>query len=96
MKQHLVVILRKMHEVINKDFEETDFANRYWYWRHSWTVDQEIEFKTWLVKYLKSNKEARKEICSFTSLTSKDYLENVAQQFTSNYGWKTEYGEKQK
>jgi len=86
---HLQQILRQMCYVIGVDPETIDFGQHDWYMQHTWTQEQEQEFKIWLTDYIYNNNEARKEILEFPR-KDKKHCEKAASEFLFNYGWKYE------
>lgn len=82
--QEVQKYLRKMFEVINVEVEGFDFNQDHWYALHTWTPEQEQEFKKWLTKeFMKDNKLVKKK------------AESMAQWFLLSWGWKTEDKDKQ-
>ena len=69
--------------------KDIDFKASNWFWEHTWTAEQEQEFRAWLINYLKTTPAARRELMRFPSLQGKRDLERFADLFLLNYGWKT-------
>lgn len=88
MTKHLTAILKKMCSITNAEYTNIDFKREDWFLDHTWTIKQELEFKSWLVKYLKKSAGARKELMNFPTLFTKNHLEKVASFFVLTYGWK--------
>lgn len=57
-----------------------------WYHDHEWTIEQNDQFKKWLVNYLYTNTSARREFSIHAK--TKKYLKLWADSFAMNYGWK--------
>jgi hypothetical protein len=87
MNKHLKYILQVMCSYVGADFDSIDFKDGEWFWKYSWTPQQQNEFMEWLVDYLYKNKEARELICEHP-VKRKSHLRSVAQMFIFNYGWK--------
>jgi len=79
-------ILRKMCEMVNVPYEKVDFTKERWFHDHTWTAEQEKEFKEWLAKYMFNSQAARVAL----SYCRKDMTscEQFAEMFAFNYGWK--------
>lgn len=83
-RPHLDAVLDKMCEVVGA--EDVDFNAQNWFWQHSWTQEQEDEFKDWLTDYLR-NRAAQVELMSYPRGAKKD-RKLFAEAFIWNYGWK--------
>jgi hypothetical protein len=82
MVNHQEVILRKMCECVNADYDimhpKMLIKESEWYLEYSWTSEQENAFHKWMVSYLKDKKGM-----------SKRQAEIEASYFGLNYGWTT-------
>jgi len=87
MNKYLKKILETMCQEVGADFEKMNFKQQDWFWEYSWTEGQEESFKSWLIDYLKENKEARYSLMNIPS-SDKKILERFVNQFLLNYGWK--------
>ena len=87
MNKYLEEILEKMCKIVKVDYKDIDFESKDWYLKHEWTPKQEDEYKKWLFKYLKNNREARNELMEYPSKTKRD-LNKFIDNFVFNYGWK--------
>ena len=85
---HLLKILTEMCNRVGADVNEVDFHANDWFWQYTWAGSQQDDFISWLINYLKTNREARKEICRRPSMRSKAHLTMVAESFVFNWGWK--------
>lgn len=85
MNSEIEIILRKMCEFVDADYDKIDFKDHKWYLSHEWTVEQETKFQEWLLDYLK-----KLPIKSFRKLynSGKYELEKNVKWFTFQYGWK--------
>ena len=88
MNKYIKEILLKQCKIVKADYNKIDFKKEDWYWDYRWTEQQELEFKLWLIDYIKTNKEARNELMTIPS-NNKHFLNKFADQFSLNYGWKT-------
>lgn len=88
MEKHLTVILKQMCEMAGVDYKKIDFKKQSWYSEHEWHPFIEETFKHWMYKYLKTNRDARKELCALP-FSTKRYLNGVVDEFILQYGWKT-------
>ena len=81
--------LRKMCEVVGAEYESVDFNNNAdpYFWKQTWTKDQEGEFTAWLADYLYTDKEARNEFMQFPA-KNKKLCQSAAYWFVWNHGWK--------
>ena len=84
-KKHLEVILRKMCRMVGANYNSMNFKESNWFHKHSWTEEEESEFKKWLIKYFNDHVEARHALMKFPL---KKYVKESAQSFIFNYGWK--------
>lgn len=87
--EHLTVILKEMCSRVGADYDKMPMQDKeqQWYYRYSWTEDDEIKFIEWLTNYLYASIKARRELMTITSKNKKRCKE-VAQFFVFNYGWK--------
>ncbi len=86
--EHLEIILKKIFEYSPIEYSK-EFCNQdNWFWKHSWTKEQEQEFITWLANYMIANKDARQDLMRLPQKTKKR-CRGFARYFTSVYGWKT-------
>lgn len=84
-KDHSVEIMTKMCDAIRVDYKDVDFQADHWYWSHTWTKEQEEEFRVWLGKFLVKHKYATK---GKKRGQNAGYYE--AGKLIMNYGWKLE------
>ena len=87
MSEHLTIILEKMCDIADVDFDEMDFKKNDWYLDHSWSVEQEKKFAKWLTDYLFMSKEAREELLT-SPRRSRPACRAAALMFVLNFGWK--------
>lgn len=92
MNKYLEELMREMCSRVGADFNEIDFKAPNWYEEYTWTEQEQEDFMGWIVKYLKSNYKARKELMTFPHTTSVKELRKFAGMFILGYGWKCEYG----
>lgn len=84
--RHFKIILSKMFEFVNAEFDEELVLEKDWYKKYSWTQEQEDGFEKWLTDYLCNSSEAREEIIWFP-VKSKTSCKRAANAFITNYGW---------
>jgi len=65
--------------------DEIDFTDENWFTKHKWTVREELDFKDWLVEFMKNNPEVLDEMENET-IIRRDILE-MAIDFVIFYGW---------
>lgn len=85
--EHIQEVLSKMCEMVGTKIEDIDFNDEEWYYTHTWTDNQQEEFKKWLVDYLHKKHSARK-LLTMVRTKDKKLLEKAASSFIFNYGWK--------
>lgn len=88
MSDSLVVVLKKMCDIVGADFDSIQFESDDWFLKHSWEEDQEKEFIDWMADYLYKNRIARLEMTKITNNTKRN-CRNAAVQFVWNYGWRS-------
>jgi hypothetical protein len=77
-----------MCDIADVDYYSIDFQSDGWYSKHTWSKNEEYDFKVWFYEYLRDNKEARKEIMNYPSTKSKN-IEEAVSFFVSMYGFVT-------
>ena len=85
--KHLNIILSKMHDVIGVEWDNK--LETFDYGTHSWDYYKENEFKFWMIRYLRDNKEAREEIMR-QPVNELDTIKGTVGEFIFNYGCKSE------
>ena len=82
-------IKKKLCSYVGADYKEIDWENTAdpYYWKYTWTNEQEEDFKNWLADYLYSSKQAR--MIYRTPPRNKKQCKECAYWFTWNHGWKT-------
>lgn len=86
LPKYLNLAINKMCEVIDVDPESIDYDDPNWFHSHKWDMAQEDEFKNWLLKLMRTNKEARAEMMS-SSRTDNRSLDKFWQEFNLMWGW---------
>jgi len=84
----LKIILTKMCNMVNADYDKINFSEENWFYKYEWSDYDENKFKKWLIEYLEKNIEARKEILGYGLRLNNKKLESSASMFILNYGWK--------
>lgn len=87
MDKTLELILRKMCDMVGAEYEKMGFKDAKWYYKHTWTKEQEDEFTEWLADLLYRRVEARRLFHGFHYKTKRRCRE-YAESFVWNYGWK--------
>ena len=77
-----------MFKIVKQDFTWEYTKREDWYLKNTWSDEQQIEFKNWLVDYLYNNLEARKEIMN-VPIRNKKTIISVVDWFLLDYGWTT-------
>lgn len=82
-------IFGKMSEMIGVDFKTIDINKKGWYDDHTWTRQQEKEFKQWLTEYFKKSKGA---FWFFRDINvyphNRTQCKLLAEKLTNQYGWR--------
>ena len=80
-------VLRKMCQSVDVDWKKVDFQERDWYWKHTWTIEDQNEFKTWLSDLLYTDTKVRNQIMQHP-IRNKTICRKTADWFVFQYGWK--------
>ena len=83
----LTRVLSHMCSMIGVNYDDVDFDDPVWYWKHTWTEEKEDEFVDWLADLLYKDTKMRKAILRFPS-KDKKRCKAGARFFASMYGWK--------
>jgi len=70
---------------VNINSSNVNFFKEDWYEKYKWSVDEGIQFKTWLTKFLEENPEAMEELKGWGLIA--DDKEDMARKFTAFFGW---------
>jgi hypothetical protein len=81
-------VISKMCTYVGVDSATIDTTKTRWFSKHSWTIEQEEDFKQWLYTQLRSNRPYRLALLNFPNRSEKSYLKRVVEQFVFSYGWK--------
>lgn len=82
--KNLDLILKEMFSRVGLKRVNTKPKN--WFLKHSWTEEEQEDFRKWLVKYLMENKEARQELMQWPRKDKKT-IEKLSKEFIMNYGF---------
>lgn len=85
LDKNIKIIFKKMAEMVNCPVEHIN-SNDTWYNDYSWTKEQELEFKNWMVKYLKEHSRIERELFGF--MINDKLRRDRVYYFIFNYGWK--------
>ena len=83
-EEHSDEILKEMCNRVGQDYETFDFKDPQWFLKHSWTREEEEDFRIWLGKFLKKHKY----VGSGTK-RGQDWGYYEAGKLLGNYGWRT-------
>jgi hypothetical protein len=83
----VVSVLTEMLRRVDPECEEFDFTEPLWYRKYEWTVEEENDFKGWLIQQLKKDKELRHDLLDVNS-TKAIVIRNAVNWFVFNYGWR--------
>lgn len=87
---HTFHILSEMFRRVGKELKKCTFSSG-WFWTASWTKDEELDFKRWMVGYLLEHKQA---VCELThtrpvsKYRNRTFLQQLVDEFIWQYGWK--------
>lgn len=82
----LVHILKEMCTRVGADYESIDFKKQDWFREYTWNVEDQDNFKEWIVDYVFKHSKARREFLS-ASIRDKEHIRKAADFFIFNYGW---------
>jgi len=86
--KHLNYIMTEMCNIVGADWSKIDPKKKDWFKKYSWTEKQMEEFKNWIVNYLYTNTEARKEILTSGGRRVPKYkIKKAITWFILDYGW---------
>ncbi len=83
-------LLRKMCKMVGADYYTTDFKADTWYWNHTWTPNQERAFREWMIDELVLSTDMQKDLFRTTTKRTLKWIEQAADEWIWNYGWKVE------
>lgn len=83
----LQTVLGKMCSMVGATPAKIDFQAPTWYWKYQWTQAQELEFRQWLIDYLRVDRAARHELVR-SPTANKTRLARAADEFIFMYSWK--------
>lgn len=81
--EHSAIILDELCKRVGVDSKTVDFSKPSWFEEHSWTKDEQQDFRDWLAGFLSENGYAKK---TYHMGQKHSYYE--ASKMLSNYGWK--------
>jgi len=84
----LELILKDMCDAVNVNYEDIDFKEEEWYFKHEWTMKEEQAFINQQIDKISSNKQDYTGVFRGPIPRSKKGLEKALQMFTLQYGWK--------
>lgn len=90
MNKNLETIVKEMCNRVGADFSTMDFKKERWFWDYSWSQTEQEDFKQWLIRFLSVRKN-REDILRNPRLGDKKTINNLADVFLLQFGWKVEY-----
>lgn len=79
----LIKVLKEMCSRVGADSDSMNFQEEKWFYKHTWTRDEEVDFENWLT----TNKDP--EINRDLGLSKAKYFrKRQVAMFMLNYGWK--------
>jgi hypothetical protein len=84
MNKELKTILDEMCSRVGA--KDINFEESEWYLKHTWTKEEQEDFRNWLSDFLYNNSKARKV---FSIPKSKKYCNKASGMFILSYGWRT-------
>ena len=84
----LKIIMTEMCNRVNADYNTLDFKDNDnpYFMKYSWTEKEQDNFKDWMIKLFKENKNYYKLFVAFPRITK---IEKAVNFFVDNHGWKT-------
>ena len=86
---YLKLVIYKMCEFAEIDPITVDFNSKTWYSDNTWTDEQELEFKEWVVDFMQHSIGARRELMRFSIYKSKKSILRWYMWFNLQWGLKT-------
>lgn len=81
-------VLREQCRRVGVDPDSLDYSSPDWYLRHSWTEDDESDFKRWLYKALSKDKDIRRDLLGPYRWPSPWTRRRAADEWCLMYGWR--------
>lgn len=78
-------ILKDLCEAVNTDYYNMDFTENDWFLKHTWSFQDQINFKNKLINKIKKNK---KFYSSMLNVSTDRKIEQSVEMFLFTYGWK--------
>jgi len=91
-KPHVWIVLSKMCELADVDIATVDFFDDRWWCKSTMTRKASDDLLKWLTEYLYNDKDARRELVTFSS-KNKKMCKEAANAFICWYGFKIEEDE---
>ena len=80
-------VISRMFKIVwlqEEKYNEIDIKENDWFMQYEWTDKQQEEFKNWLYRKLRDNKNWRKEIMKFP-IKNKNIIDKVVNTFILDY-----------
>ena len=85
MTNKLREIYEEMAKRVGITIDQIDFTDENWFTTQKWTIQEELDFKDWLVEFMQNNPEVIDELVE-QGIIRRDILE-MAIDFVIFYGW---------
>lgn len=85
-EKELNKIMRKMCTYVKVKWKDINPKEIGWFNKYSWTIKQQDKFRTWMINYLLTDKDAQKILSKQTK--SKKLISDSVDWFIFDYGWK--------
>ena len=85
MTDNLKIVFEELASRVGTSLDKIDFTNADWFAKHKWTVQEELDFKDWLIEQLKSNPQLVDDL-EAEGIVRRD-IKEMAMDFVIFYGW---------
>lgn len=85
MTERLREVFKEMAKRVGTTIETIDFNDKNWFLKHKWTIQEELDFKNWLLEELKNSPELVDDLVNEGFIRRE--LNEMATDFVIFYGW---------
>jgi hypothetical protein len=85
MTDNLKTVFEELAKRVGASLEDINFEDKNWFEKYTWTVQEEMSYKDWLIEFMKNNPEVIEDLVK-EGLLRRD-IENMAIDFVIFYGW---------
>jgi hypothetical protein len=85
MTDNLKKIFEELAKRVGSSLEEINFDDKNWFEKHTWTVEEELNYKNWLIEFMENNPDVIEDLVK-EGLLRRD-INNMATDFVIFYGW---------